>query len=172
MAPKINKVAGDWDDAYPHIILPLPKALAVTLVKGDYVIVDTTTDPWTFKKHTATALLKGPMGLVIDNPINASDLKFSALVYGLGYGLVEGTATQPYDSLQLSDANVNHLEPFVQTNPGGAYNEAEQDAQGNDFLRKVARYLGKPGEIGAGTPSKITAATNTVAGIWIGGGLW
>lgn len=169
MAIKTNAVAGDYDDARPHILLPIPKVTGMTLVKGDLVLVDTSTDPFVFKKHTATALLKGPGGLVVDDPTNPGDLNFSCLLNGFGVCKVEGTATQPFTELQFSDANVNHLEPFVRTNLGATYVEADQEAAQDDRLRIIGIGWGKPGEMGSGTQSKITAATAQLAIVHFGG---
>lgn len=169
MAIKTNAVAGDFDDARPHILLPIPKVTGMTLVKGDLVLVDTGTDPFTFKKHTATALLQGPGGLVVDDPTNPGDLNFSCLLNGFGVCKVEGTTTQPFTELQFSDANVNHLEPFVRTTLTGAYVQADQQAEQNDRLRVIGLLMGKVGEMSGGTQSKITAATAQLAIVHFGG---
>lgn len=169
MGIKTNAVAGDYDDARPHILLPIPKVTGMTLIKGDLVLVDTSTDPFTFKKHTAAALHKGPGGLVVEDPTNPGDLNFSCLLNGFGVCRVEGAATQPFTELQFSDTNVNHLEPFVRTNLGAAYAEAEQEAAQDDRLRIIGLLMGKTGEMSGGTQSKITAATGQLAIVHFGG---
>lgn len=135
----------------------VPKASGVTVVKGDIVIIDTTTDPWTYKKAAFAAVVRGKFGVVINDPTKATDTKVEILHKGKVYLPCE-VNLMPHAAVAHSSATNGRVEQFVKSAIGGAFNQAELQAVQNDMSRIMGTYYGKAGEFAEGTESKITVA--------------
>lgn len=135
----------------------VPKASGVTVVKGDIVLIDTSTDPWTFKKAAFAAGLRGKWGVVVTTPNIATQTKVEILHKGRVY-LPCAANLMPFAAVAHSATVDGRVEQFVKSAIGGAFNQAELQAVQNDMSRIMGTYYGKAGEFATGTESKITVA--------------
>lgn len=154
-----NPKAGDPYDLYDGqtVVKMIPVAAGVIPVKGGWLIIDTTTDPWTYKLATFGAAVRGKFAICVNVKTTDTGLKVECGIKGKFYSAFE-TNVQPHALCAYSSATNNRLETFVKSPIGGAFSEAELEAVQNDHSRIVGTYYGKPGEYAEGTESKTSVA--------------
>lgn len=151
--------AGDPYDTKDGVteIKMIPVASSVIPTKGQWLIIDTTTDPWTYKLSTAAAGQRGKFAICVNVKTTSTGLKVECGIKGKFYSAME-TNVQPYALAILSASNAHRLDTYVKTAIGATYDQTEQQNEQNDFSRIVGTVYGKPGEYAEGQETKSSVA--------------